>query len=496
MSAMSLPLELQQQIFSFLDTKSFYSARQACRWWRFASNNTVTLSRHLKKLPILPQVDPRTSTPLELQGLFNEAAYSLLVGLDVQRKHDLPGNVSDVLPAQRICATSNGDRQVTLNNRIISLYDTSSKPRRLLTKRPQNDLKETVGGGPWLRVNSKAHHQLALSSDGNMLAVAQERTIQIYNLTDEPDSFTVNQYISSAAGHYICGLAFEQGDHVLRVRLSGKGTVLYLGTPPTAAKSMGKKANIEFWKSKAGLRHSFLDTSRITLASSDDDYTARLSGLQLLRPLRDGWLFAAQCHGGSQCSRYVIGHIRASVPDNTSESTAESDGVTILADLHSYLSAWHYSLNTHAETGLGMWENMPSAHEHHPVFAMNEDSNLLALGETDKKCVRPKPLTSLFLYRLPTLKSMEAMLSQRSRQSGAKWASLSSFLDRLETQQRDEDTVMEDTSPEPKYEIGRLPICLSTIRGDLTDLAFTTGSGVELIAKTGDCTRIWRMSEV
>ena len=107
----------------------------------------------------------------------------------------------------------------------------------LLLQRPLNDLKETVGSGPWLRVTPTSYHELALSSDGKLLAVAQERTVQIYDLAAARDSFTLNQYVSNAAGHYICGLDFEQDNHVLRVRLSGKGSVLYLGAPPCESNS-------------------------------------------------------------------------------------------------------------------------------------------------------------------------------------------------------------------------------------------------------------------
>ena len=73
MGATRLPLELQQQIFSFLDTKSFYAARNACKWWRFASDDAVTLSRQLKKLPIHPPVEPWKCSSHELQCLFHEA---------------------------------------------------------------------------------------------------------------------------------------------------------------------------------------------------------------------------------------------------------------------------------------------------------------------------------------------------------------------------------------------------------------------------------------
>lgn len=249
MAATGLPLELQQQIFSFLDTKSFYAARNVCRYWRFASIDAVILERQLRKLPILPPANARKSTPQQLMDLFDEAAQTLMLGMQVQRQSDTLGSMAvpnkhGFQTTPRVCSTSSGSRTVTLNDRNIALYDTSSTPARLISHRPINDLKETVGNGPWLKIAPASNHDLALSSDGSLLAIAQERTIQIYDLLSDPDSFTVNEYITSASGHYICGLAFEQNDHVLRVQLSGRGTVLYCGTPPTNEKS-SSKADLE-----------------------------------------------------------------------------------------------------------------------------------------------------------------------------------------------------------------------------------------------------------
>ena len=87
-------------------------------------------------------------------------------------------------------------------------------------------------------------HELALSSDGRLPAVALERTIQIYDLSAEPNSVIVNEHISSTAGLCICDVDFEQNNHVLWVRLSGKGAVLYLGTPQLNGKNV-ENASIE-----------------------------------------------------------------------------------------------------------------------------------------------------------------------------------------------------------------------------------------------------------
>lgn len=478
MGTISLPLELQQQVFSYLDTKSFHAARCVCKWWRYASIDAITLAKQLKKLPILSPVDTAKCSPWDLQELFHEAAYTLMLGMRVQRLPDAPGSLSTAAelgfaPSPKITSTRNGTKLVTIYDRTIALFDTSGDQPVLLSQRPINDMKETVGNGPWLKM-SNISYELALSSDGSLLAIAQERTIQIYDLTAEPDSFTVNTYIASAAGHYICGVDFEQNDYVLRVRLSGKGTVLYLGTPsPHPDDAI---ADTDHWKSKAGLKHVFLDSSLLSLQSASQERLARISGLQLLRPLQSGFLFASQRHGGDESSHYILGHVRCSMPRNAHAATAEPGNVTVLARMESFLSAWKYTLNGVSESGMGMWENMPSAHEHHPHFALSLDSTSLIIAERDQKAVRSMPLTQLFLYRLPCEWSLTKSLAESSK--------------------RDQDALAEVQS----HSVARIPLCLTTIQGDVTGLGFEEVASAErrtlrFGASTAETTRQWLFEE-
>ncbi|KAI7240340.1 hypothetical protein KC330_g1316 [Hortaea werneckii] len=511
MGSTRLPLELQQHVFSYLDPKSFWAARNVCKWWRFASVDAVTLARQLRKLPILPPADAGQLTPREMHDLFAEASYTLMLGMQVKRGADEEGTMSapqrqGFFAGPRVTATSSGTRTVTINDRMIALFDTAGDTPRLLTQRPLNDLKETVGNGPWLKVTPSSYHELALSSDGNLLAIAQERTIQIYDLSAEPDSFTVNEYIPSAAGHYICGLDFEQNDHVLRVRLSGKGAVLYLGTPPSAPDSKSEqqqqqKADIWHWKSKAGLRHVFLDSTLLSLRSNhtsgsesmSTDPDARLSGIQLLRPFEQGYLLGAQKHGRKESSHYVLAHVQCSTPSSTttttdpssfsssSPPTVEPTTVTPLARLESFLSAWDYTLNGTSDSGssggMGRWENMPSCHEHHPSYALSADMRLLVLAERDKKRIRPVQLSQLFVYRLPG----ERRLGERLRR-GQRW----------EVEER-KDGVVAESLPSgagdevlreweakkgrKKHAVARVPLCLSTIQGAVNELRLVEEGG-------------------
>ncbi|KAI7342298.1 hypothetical protein KC354_g16450 [Hortaea werneckii] len=511
MGSTRLPLELQQHVFSYLDPKSFWAARNVCKWWRFASVDAVTLARQLRKLPILPPADAGQLTPREMHDLFAEASYTLMLGMQVKRGADEEGTMAapqrqGFFAGPRVTATSSGTRTVTINDRMIALFDTAGDTPRLLTQRPLNDLKETVGNGPWLKVTASSYHELALSSDGNLLAIAQERTIQIYDLSAEPDSFTVNEYIPSAAGHYTCGLDFEQNDHVLRVRLSGKGAVLYLGTPPPGLDSKSEhqqqqKADIWHWKSKAGLRHVFLDSTLLSLRSNhtsgfestSTDPDARLSGIQLLRPFEQGYLLGAQKHGRKESSHYVLAHVQCSSPSSTTATTDPSSSppsvepttITLLARLESFLSAWDYTLNGTSDSsssssssgGMGRWENMPSCHEHHPSYALSADMRLLVLAERDKKRIRPVQLSQLFVYRLPG----ERRLAERLRRG-----------QRREEERKDNGGVAGSLLPDAgdevlgdwevrkgrkKHAVARIPLCLSTIQGAVNELRLVEEGG-------------------
>lgn len=501
MAATSLPLELQQQVYSFLHSRSFHAARNVCRYWRFASLDAVTLSKQLAKLPILRPEEGMKGTPLDLQKAWAEAASKLMLGIRVSREQDDQVNdVMDRVGGPRIASarSRDGRRLVTVNGRNIAVYDTSPglETPNLLLQRPLNDLKETAGSGPWLNLSrSNAYYELALSSSGKLLAVAQERIAQIYNLEADSTSWTVNQHLQHAAGHFVCGLNFEQDDHVLRVSMSGKGAVLYLGCPPGPPN--GQLADMGHWRSDAGLRHHLLDSSLLTLPFDQSKVPAasapRLGGLQLLRPLGEsGYLFAAQRHGGGESSHYVLGHVRVFSPTLSPKSTppgAKPATVKILVRLESFLSAWDYTLSSSsvsdpsAPAGMGKWENMPSAHEHHPSYSLAQDGKWLLLAERDKKAIRPVPLTGLFLYRVPDLQDLERSLVREGKRNDRE-----KFLDSLE---RKGATTLE-------YKVPRLPICLSTVKGTVHSMELEQeGEGpVKLNVETQEMRRRWIAEEM
>lgn len=478
MTALNLPLELQQQVFSYLDSKSFYAARNVCRWWRYASMDAVTLAKQLQRLPVQPQVNAAHSNPQALLKIFNQAAHTLMLGTRVEKNEVKVFDTSAHFGAPKVTRSKDGKRAVTLDQRTITVYDTSRPQPTVLNQRPINDLKETLGGGPWLKCVPASDRQLALSSNGSLLAVAQDRTIQIYDLTAEPDSFTIGDWVRSAAGHYIAGLDFEQNDRMLKVRLSGKGTVLYLGTPQEGE----GKAGMYHWRSRRGLRHAFLDSSALHIKPDSPSGPERVAGLQLLGPFANGWLFASQKHGGGESSHYILGHAKVSTPDNHIP-TVEAN-VSVLAALPSFLSSWSHTMD--CQPDFGQWDSMPCAHEHHPTYALSADGRLLAMAENDKKKVHASPAHKVYVYRLPGWKQLCATLAEKEKGSSGALPNLVDVLDK--------ETV------EKALEVQRIPLCLDTTSGRLTDFGFEEveqrgrrSYGVRAVM--GDITNSWMLIE-
>ncbi|KAK6005340.1 hypothetical protein QM012_008119 [Aureobasidium pullulans] len=443
--ALTLPLELQQQIFSYLDPWSFYASRNVCRFWKYASRDAVTLANQLGQLPIEPTTWIKKADSKRRESVYDEAARALMLGMRIKASASTDDSLSTRLDKTKLALSEDGKRAVSLHDRTITHYDTTTPEPTVISTRPINDLRTAMGGGPWFKCSPTSMYELALSSDGRMLAIALERTIQVYDLNSSPDSWPMASYITSATGHYIAALDFEHNDSLLRVQLSNKGVVVYLGSPKDAS------PGLEHWQDKGGLKHAFLDASKLSLPQTDSvdgtpAVSQRLAGLQLLRPFANGWLVAAQKHAtnvqsGSYCLAYVPfsqihGHVL----------TAER-AVTILEDLPVHLS----------EDIQHLWHDLPSAHINHPRFALSPNNSLLAMSESDATSTPTSSLANrVFLYRLPSTEKLMDTLKPQCP-----------LLKKLEAEQ------------EFKYQIKRLPTSLGSISGKILDFTFeSVDSGV------------------
>ncbi|OQO12204.1 hypothetical protein B0A48_02845 [Cryoendolithus antarcticus] len=491
--AMSLPLELQQHIFDFLDSRTFAAARKVCRSWRFASTDSVTLERQLRKLPIAPPADVARETPRELARLYDEATRTLMLGMRVSRQPDLSqGTQPELHERIRTHGTSRGSRSVVVDDGSIDLYESTSSLHVLVKQRQLAEFEGLVSGGPWLNTPPLASRHLALSRGGRLLAIAKERTIQIIDLLAEGNSSVVHTYGTWATGQSICGLAFEHDDYLLRVSWNDGGRVVYYGA--VAVNSASEEcADMLHWKGRIGLKHIFVDTTKLVLPSVDLESSQehhRLAGLQLLQSAHSGFHFAAQQHGGGRSSHYVYGHIRVAQSGIDGASTIDCTSVTMLSHLDSYLSSMPYTLNCGGSFAddRGLWENMPSAHEHHPSYTLSSDGSLLLLAERSKKELRYHARMQLFVYRLPSLKEIDYQLGQ-SQILHPNEAFIASFearwggLKRRRISMKYEDFEADCSALQPKeremHRIGRLPICLGMALGSVTDLTFRRINGKE-----------------
>ena len=293
MAATKLPLEIQQQIFSMLDSKSFPNARGVCRYWRFASNGCLTLYQHLGRLPIRLAVELQHVNPRKLDLLFTQMAHRLMFGLVVSEGLSVAGALhpSCKLPVRpRTAASRDGKKSVALNDRTVTLFDTSGVSPVAIAQIQLHNFRNLPVGCPGLRPSASAQHQLALTSNGSLLAVAMDRTIQIYNLLDRGNCRVVTRHFADASTQRVARLDFDQNDHMLRIQLTGGGTVLYLGSPGIDGITA---TEFSYWNSDCGLKHTFMDSSRFSVATNLGD-GIRFSGVQLIRSVGDGFLFAAQ----------------------------------------------------------------------------------------------------------------------------------------------------------------------------------------------------------
>jgi hypothetical protein len=436
--ALTLPLELQQQIFSYLDPWSFYASRNVCRYWKYASRDAVTLANQLGQLPIEPTTWVKKADSKRRESVYDEAARALMLGMRVKASTSTDDSLSARLDKSKLALSKDGKRAVSLHDRTITHYDTTTSEPTIISTRPINDLRTAIGGGPWFKCSPTSMYELALSSDGRMLAIALERTIQVYDLDTSADSWPVASYITSATGHYIAALDFEHNDSLLRVQLSNKGVVVYLGSPQES------RPGLEHWQDKGGLKHAFLDASKLALPSTEPvngipAVSQRLAGLQLLRPFANGWLIAAQKHAtnvqsGSYCLAYVpFSQIHRHV------LTAER-AVTVLEDLPVHLS----------EHIQHLWHDLPSAHINHPRFALSPNNSLLAMSENNSSSTPNTPSSNrVFLYRLPSSEKLVETLKPQHP-----------LLQKLEAEQGF------------KYQIKRLPTSLGSISGKILNFSF------------------------
>jgi len=389
-----------------------------------------------------------------------------MLGLQITPSENDHKSLSQRLNAPKIAVSSNGTRAATLNSRTITLHDMTQPDTPTLTSRPINDLHTAAGGGPWFKCAPTSVYELALSADGNLLAIALERTIQIYDLADtSEDAWPVAAYIPSASGHYIAGLSFSHNDSLLRVELSNKATVVYLGTPSE------KQGDLAHWGSKSGLRHAFADSSKITTLVPGE----RIVGLQLLREMGEGYLFAAQRHApAGPPNSYVMGFLKVGMVHNHLPATQAR--ATLLVDL-----AISHPRKQELES-IDTWNVLPSGREQHPRFASSGDGRLLVFSEA-KVTTEAVGSNNVFVYRVPGTETLKRALNETKKEQ-----------EQAATETATHETADEEKK-ETKHTVHRLPMHVGAIKGRVLafDMLQTGAEACEVTITTEMGEKKWKL---
>lgn len=481
--AINLPSEILDLIFSHLDCKTFYSARSVSRWWYASSSTTFALRRQLGKLPFRPGSDFRNVPAADLLPLLTRAAGVLMFGLRVDslNTHDRSLSLGIASDNARALSNCTGDRTVAVKGRLATLWDTSDLQARILVERVLNEPEETLEHKLGLDITPTSPHELALSSNCRMLAVGWKQDVRIYDLFDESNEAIVGRRIPAEGGSSIVGLSFEQDDHVLKIALGSKASVLYLGSPS----GHGEKhtnGTLCHWRSASGLSHNLLGSSNLRCKSSTSPLhlLVRYSAVQILRYLDDGLLLAAQRHGAGESSHFVLAHVRCSSADvhnGRPPLTVDSNSLMELVRLETYLSSRDCIVNG---CGIGSWTDMPSAHPYfHSRFCLSRDGMYLILAERDKHRIWPKVESRIYVYRLPSqLKNHEVKRAHPERLSV--------------------DASAVSTS---ELSVARIPVCIGSVDGEVKKLTCRTitdekSRAFTISATTADSTYAFNISGI
>ncbi|KAI9738651.1 MAG: hypothetical protein M1834_008156 [Cirrosporium novae-zelandiae] len=313
-----LPVEIIQNIFSHLTPENFDSARLVCQSWRFASFSSHVLRKQLEQIPVkIPKVDESVPQPTvyQLHDAFRQAAFACLFGM-----RDKITRTSETIKMPNTTGTNviwaksgDGKTLASFHSGRLEVFDLTHQTPELVSSRSLYPLWTSVsraitdGMTSWLSMAPPyATYRLALSSNGEMLAVALARTIQFYDLRPgeedtDPIELVLNVPVQkpvAAAWTDVKGVIesidFTDSDRLLRIRVGREGVVKesarirYYGIPAARPKfEMDREPEelepprelFEYWKRAAN--YVFTDSVALsqTLISGESLY---LRGMQLL----------------------------------------------------------------------------------------------------------------------------------------------------------------------------------------------------------------------
>ncbi|PIG83481.1 hypothetical protein AARAC_002520 [Aspergillus arachidicola] len=306
-----LPLEIIQSILLHLDVETYVAARQTCRSWRCAASAPYMFRKALQQAPV--SLPPTINTLSQDQWTTYLAQITRLNLLhcrqNIQKsvtQRDLPQECS---PATVVGTSSDGRKLVTLKGGRATVYEREDltspwEYSRGITLCSQwtSVARAMLEGGTagCMSINQRyAKQSIAVSSQGDLIAVGLGRTIQIYSLHKDQNLLSPAEYVlgqdnslaSTTRGRYedtdgvVDTLEFADDDTLLRVSINKETTihqptrVRYLGCPDLAH----SQPDLNYWR--ANINRIYLDSAALSVAlAGQDEYRLIFRGLRLLPP--------------------------------------------------------------------------------------------------------------------------------------------------------------------------------------------------------------------
>ncbi|BCR97354.1 F-box protein [Aspergillus luchuensis] len=441
----NLPTELILCILDHVDIETYVAARSACCSWRKAATMSSTIRNALTELPvpIPPRADSLTNE--EWNAYFCQIACLNLLGhrTHIDKTSTRRALPEDCTPTTVLATSPDGQKMATLKGARATIFTRPNKHSpweysQASTLYPlwtsvYRALMDGGGAGNCMALNPRyAKHCIAISSQGDLLAVGLGKTLQIYSLSGNEDNgisspaeYTLDQhgviYAASPSTGYeetdgvIDSLEFTDDDTLLRIAIHQDTTafqpnrVRYMGNPSALQHhhQTHTRTPLQYWREN--IHHIHIDSASmaVTLGAGEEKVVFR--GLRLLpssynptttvpqTPLSQSTsthYFTASLQSGPT-SAYCIGHITISSSPPTSQQ------VTITRLLPSRLHHHHHTTtsdpatesnttppssgNATATTGFPRWNplNLPTASSKTPLLSVSPDNKLLAIYEPD-----------------------------------------------------------------------------------------------------------------
>ncbi|RAK93586.1 hypothetical protein BO79DRAFT_206538 [Aspergillus costaricaensis CBS 115574] len=443
--AANLPIELILCILDHVDIETYVAARSACCSWRKAASMSSTIRNALTELPvpIPPRADSLTNE--EWNTYFCQIACLNLLGhrTHIDKAASRRALPEDCTPTTVLATSQDGQKMATLKGARATIFTRPNKNSpweytQASTLYPlwtsvYRALMDGGSAGSGMALNPRyAKHCIAISSQGDLLAVGLGKTLQIYSLSgneengiSSPAEYTLDQhdviYAASPSTGYeetdgvIESLEFTDDATLLRIAIHQDTTtfqpnrVRYMGNPFALQHHHQTQTHtpLQYWREN--IHHIHLDSASMAVTLGAGEEKVVLRGLRLLlssynptttilpqTPLSRSTsthYFTASLQSGPT-SAYCIGHIAISSSPPTSQQvtitrllpsrqhhhhTTTSDPVTDPKTISSPPES------STATTGIPCWNplNLPTASSKTPLLSISPDNKLLAIYEPD-----------------------------------------------------------------------------------------------------------------